>query len=1174
MKQSRPKQIRYGWPHTLPKIWRMMKLATFLLFISCLQVSATAYSQRNDITLSLQGVSLEQAFSAIRQQSGYLFLYNNEKLAGTQEKISVHLKDATIDEVMKACLKGLPLSYLIMDKTVVITPDPLSKNALLPRPGEFPADREITGVVTDDAGGQPLAGVTIRVKGEDVGTITDAQGKFKLEVPDGAVIEVSYLGYASKEIPADGKTIFNISLAATATGLNQLVVIGYGTKLKASDLTGSIAKLNGDKLESRPVTGTLDALQGLIPGVNITRQNGQPGQQGYKLAIRGTSSINGNVPLVLIDGVPGDLSLINPEDIQDITVLKDATAAIYGARAADGVILVTTKRGKASQSPQVSYSFNLAVKKIGFIKKATSTDHFVRMFNEANKNDGDPQTFSDETLAKIAANDPGEGKGENWSLQSYPMFYQSRDWYGSLFKTVLRPTHNVSVSGGGKNSTYLVSFGDTRDNGNIAVGNNSSVRDNLRINLHIDLLKNLKLDGNISYDYLNTKQPSELNDAIDNGLKVFSYVPVKNPAGNYYGYQGYENPFQELLMGGSEDITDSRWNNNFKLSWEPITGLTWTGQLGINLEQFKDDANFPTNAEHNWDNSINSLVRNNPNSATYRNWNSVYKIYSTYLNYDKTFGKHELMAMIGASSEKFTRQSEYMSGADFTSNDIFPLPLSDPKNLSAGDYWDNNPWALLSYFGRVSYSFAGKYYLEGTMRKDGSSKFSPEKRWSEIYPSISAAWKISEEPFFKNHISDNIVNLFKVRASWGRTGNQDIPALGLFDYIQLISIGGQYPIDGSTISKMASLNGIASPERTWETIETKNLGLDLVLFRSRLALSFDIYRKNNRNMLVSVAYPATLGATAPTSNAGSLLDKGWEFTGSWNSEIGKVHFNVGVILNYNSNIVTNLQGQDTYNLGLTTARQGYPLNSYFGYKGSVIRTQAALDAYASKYAGKGIVPATQPNGYGGLGIGDVMYQDMDGDGQITTYGDKSKGYSGDAVFLGSQDPKLTYSMTGGLSYNNIDFSFILQGTGNKYVWRGNGNFGVPLGQFWFQPLDYFYGKTFTKDNTNAQYPRLSNNATVKSNNYQFSSLWLENTRYLRVKNITIGYTFKNIQLSKLKLHNLRIYFSGQDVFELAKGTWGNTYDPEESNPDPNNYAYYENNYPMYRTFSFGANVNF
>lgn len=1162
------RRMFYAWGRIIApaqKIGLKMKLTLFFLLFGFLNLMASeSYSQLVKLNISLKNATVEQVLAGIEENSEYNFVYNRDVI-DLQRKLDVNYRDVKVSDILDDLFRGTNVKYRFIDRTIVLSAAPVATVSMQPQ--------QVSGKITD-ASGVPLPGVAIALKGTSQGTISDSDGNYALSnVPANAVLVYSFVGMRTQEVTVDGKTVINLTMTEETLGIEEVVAIGYGTKLKG-ELTGSFAKVNSDKIESRPVTGTQEALQGIVPGVTITRESGKPGRQDYALKIRGTSSVNGNVPLVLIDGVPGDIDLINPQDIDNLTVLKDAAAAIYGARAADGVILVTTKRGKKSDKPKISYSYNLAVKKPGIMKKASTTGHFVEMFNEANRNDGDPQTFSDETLAKIAANDPGVGPGENWGVTSYPMFYQSKDWYGDFFETSLRHTHNVNISGGGNNSTYLISFGNMSDNGNISAGVNSSDRYNLRISLQTNLLDNLKLDANVSYDDLEIKEPSQVDDAINNAIKVFSYVPLRNPEGNYYGYQGYENPFQEVEMGGNRKTKNSRLSNNFKLDWEPVKGLVWTGQAAFNLEWYDDHAYYATNAERNWDNSINSLIRNNPNSAYFRDWNTLYKNFSTYINYDKVIDKHSLKLMAGASREKFTRESKYMEGADFSSNEIFVLPLSDPKNLSAGDYWDNNPWALLSYFGRVSYSFNGKYYVDGTFRKDGSSKFSPDKRWSDMYPSISAAWKISEEPFFKSFISDDALNLLKIRASWGRTGNQDISELGLFDYFQLINIGGQYPIDGSSVSKMASLNGIASPDRTWETIETKNIGLDVALLDSKLTASFDLYRKKNDDMLISVAYPSVLGAPAPTSNAGTLLNKGWELTGNWTDNVGALQFNIGFVFNYNTNKLTNLQGQDTYDVGLTRARQGYPLNSYFGYKGSVIRTQAELDAYASTYAGKGIVPGTQPSGYKGLGIGDVMFEDIDGDDQITPYGDPSKGYSGDAVFLGSQDPKVTYSMSGGLNYKSFDFSFILQGTGDKYTWRGNSNFGVPLRYFWFQPLDYFYNKTFTQDNPDAKYPRLSNDETVKANNYQFSTVYLENTKYLRVKNITVGYTFKNVMLSRFKLQSVRVYLSGQDIFEFAKGTWGKSYDPEESTSDPNKPYYYENNYPMYRTFSFGASVNF
>src|SRR6185437_6528706 len=422
----------------LQKMLLIMKLTIVLLLAGCLQVSAKAYSQ-NDVKLSLDltNVKLKKAFEIIERNSHYRFLYNSATIPEGL-RIDLHEKDIFLSDALDKIIKNNGLIYKIINNEVIAVTSA----------GEMMQTIHLKGEVVDSTG-NPLQGITITVQGLKSGTATDAHGRFEMEVPENAVLEISSVGYQSQLVRVTDNMPLHIVLREATSGLDQVVVVGYGTKLKEADLTGAVARIDGEKLESRPVTGTLDALQGLVPGVAITRQSGQPGEQGYQLSIRGTSSVNGNVPLVLIDGIPGDLSLINPQDIQDLTVLKDATAAIYGARAADGVILVTTKRGKRSSRPNVAYNFNLAVKKPGMMKKATPTDHFVKMFNEANKNDGDPQTFSDSTLAKIAAHDPGVGQGENWSLQSYPMFYQSRNWYGDLFKTALRPTHNVSISGGG-----------------------------------------------------------------------------------------------------------------------------------------------------------------------------------------------------------------------------------------------------------------------------------------------------------------------------------------------------------------------------------------------------------------------------------------------------------------------------------------------------------------------------------------------------------------------------------------------------------------------------------------------------------------------------------------------------------------------------------------------------
>ncbi|MBL4678574.1 MAG: TonB-dependent receptor plug domain-containing protein, partial [Mucilaginibacter sp.] len=391
------------------------------MIVSLVQVSASSLAQR--ITINKTNKNLISILKDVRKQTGYNFVITDDQ-ADKSKPVSLNVSGGELLQVLDELFRTQPLSYKIDNKTIVVS-DKQEDIVRVVRPAAVAV--EVRGVVRDEKQ-EPMPGVTVRHKESGVAVSTNVKGEYTIKLPDGnGTLTFSFLGYQSQDVAVNNQTKIDVSLNPAASALNEVVVIGYGTRKKEADLTGAVARINGDKIQNRPVTGTLDGLQGLIPGVGISRSSGQPGQQGFALNIRGTSSINGNVPLVLIDGIPSDLNLINPEDIQDVTVLKDATAAIYGARAADGVILVTTKRGKKSSAPVINYSFNLAAKKVGLRKKAASTDHFVRMFNEANRNDGEKQTFSDSTLIKIANNDPGVGPGENRSVESFPMFYQNHD---------------------------------------------------------------------------------------------------------------------------------------------------------------------------------------------------------------------------------------------------------------------------------------------------------------------------------------------------------------------------------------------------------------------------------------------------------------------------------------------------------------------------------------------------------------------------------------------------------------------------------------------------------------------------------------------------------------------------------------------------------------------------
>jgi TonB-linked SusC/RagA family outer membrane protein len=1145
----------------LRKIWMTMKLTIFLFFLAISQMMAVeTYSQSTLLSLNLNSVAVKDVLDEIEGKSEFVFLYNS-KLVDADRTVSMEFKDQKISYILDKIFQNTDVVYTVVDRQIVLTNK--ADQAGFLELNAVQQQKSVSGKVTDSTGAG-LPGVSIVVKGTTTGVITDSDGKFNItKVPENATLQFSFVGMKSQEIVVGGKTSINVSLVEDAIGIEEVVAIGYGTKTKGA-LTGSVATASGEKLESRPVTNTMNAIQGIIPGVTVTRSSGRPGQEDYQFQIRGFSSMNGNKPLVLIDGIAGDMGTLNPNDIENISVLKDASAAIYGARSADGVILITTKSGVKGKT-QITYSGNMAVKTPSYTKNMASPYHMAQMFDEGRVNDGDAPKYTPDDFTKMLNNDPGVGPGRMLYLEDYPNFYRHTDWADVIFKNSILQSHNVAINGGNDQVKFMVSGGYLANNGVFAFGENNSKRYNFRTNLTVKLRENITLDTRVAYEHEDYIEPAETEVALGAVCQSWTYLPVYNPKGSFYEYQGYANPAQWLAESGTNQTANRKFRANTKLDWVLVEGLTLTTQAGLNVGNKDSEGFWRTFQTYNWDNNINT-IRRSPNMASYVDDRDWYKNLTAYLNYAKIIGGHSFGAMAGSSHEEYDFKRKVMEGQGFANNEIYPLSLANPTMLyasSRGYNWRIEDWSLSSYFGRLSYSFNGKYYADATIRLDGSSKFSPENRWSKAYPGISLAWKISEESFMK---AQNVLDMLKIRGSWGQTGNQDIGALGMYDYIQLINIGGKYPM-GTSNSPVAgaSMKGMASPNRTWETITNMNVGIDFGLFRSRLNGSFDVYQKKNTNMLVDVVYPSTLGATAPSTNSGELTTKGWDLNVNWGEKLGDFSYKLGFVVSYNDNKLTDLKGQDNFSLGLNTFREGYPINSYFGFQSvGIIKTQQDLDNY-SKYAGKGIVPTTAPNGQKGLGIGDIMYKDVDGDGAITTYGDPTKGFNGDAVYLGSANPKYNYGITAEAKFKNFDFSMLWQGTGKKMVIR-TGDFATPFYWPWFQPFDYFYEKTWSKDRPEAQYPRISHSDNVKRYNYRESSTMIENTAYLRLKNLQVGYTIPKSLAQKVSVDNVRVYFSGQDLFEFTNGDWDGNYDPEEGQSF--------NTYPFFRAYSFGIDVKF
>ncbi|WP_316818160.1 TonB-dependent receptor [Pedobacter nyackensis] len=1026
--------------------------------------------------------------------------------------------------------------------------------------GTFKGKQEtflVKGVISDQSG-KPLPNASVILKGSSIGTTADEKGNYSLSVPSGdGTLVFKFIGFQTREEPILGRKTVNITLLDDDSQLKEIVVVGYATKDKSS-VTGAISQADKKVFESRPLVDASSALQGAVSGLTVVRSSGQPGRQGYDLQIRGVSSVNGNKPLVLIDGVPGDLNGLNPSDIASVTVLKDAAASIYGARAADGVVLITTKNG-VKGPPQVDYSMNFGLKTPDYLKSVTSTLQFAEMTHESLTNVGLPGV-SDEVFSKIRQSAPADPKGWVTYLQDYPGFYTDNNWNKILYGDAIQQTHNISVTGGAENSGYLFSAGYMKDNGVFKYGENNANRYNLRMNYDFKLLNKINVQTRNSFSNDIVREPRSWEEVMSHTPRLFNFVPLRNKLGQYYTYQGYVNPAQQLEEGGTRESNNNIFSFNVKADVEILKGLKITGQAGVNTGNYYDHANTRTFTMYGYEGNIQGY-RNPLNSAYYANSRNLFKSYTGLIEYTKLVGDHHNFSlMAGTSFEKNTDLGTSVTGSNFTGNEIFTLNLAD---LTKADYTGlsgfNTDWALNSYFSRFSYAFKNKLFLDATVRLDGSSKFSPDKRWSAAFPGVSMAYNLSQEQFIK---SLNIISNFKLRASWGQAGNQEIRAFSNYGYIPLITVSGRYPLGSPNARFQGAISGIASDKRTWETIETANFGIDFGFLDNRLTGSIDVYNKENRNMLVNVQVPATLGGTPPSQNLGHLTTRGFDFSIGWKDQAGKFKYGIVAILNDSKNKLVELKGNDVLSQGLNYTHQGYSLNSYFGYSFAGIIQNAEQLANYKKLAGV-------PNN---IGIGDVMYTDIDGDGNITPYGDPTKGTKGDLVNLGNTLPRYTFSANINVSYSNFDLSVMMQGVGKQMNIR-DGSFSVPMSAIYFQPLEYFYGKSWTPENTGAKYPRLIPGAVgfdnLLSYNWRYSSMRVNNLAYLRFKVITLGYNVPEALCKKLKVKGIRLYVSGQDLFTISNGTWGRSFDPEEGYKTTT-----EQTYPFTKVKSVGLNVKF
>lgn len=1112
-------------------------------------------AQAARVTMNVSNVKVVQAMKQLKKLTGYTFVYYSKDI-DTSKRVSVKATNAEVNDVVAQILTGQNVDYTISGKRIIVS---RKAAATAPARAQQPAQQKGTTVKTTgrvtDTNGEPIIGATVRQAGTNNATVTDVDGNFTINALRGAQLEISYVGFNQQVVSSNGGSL-NVTMQEGSNLLDDVVVIGYGT-VKRVNLGGAVSTADSQVFDSRSVTDATAALQGEVPGLTVIRNGGNV-DDGTTLRIRDISSINQGSPLVLIDGAVGNISLINPADIDNISVLKDGTAAIYGARAASGVILVTTKKGKMHQPVKVNFNTNLAVKTPGMVREPQSLYQFAEMALEITDGSFVPEYTRDELELIRQGSDKVEVNSQNYGRwNGYTKFYKDQNWNDMVIGNGNQQNYNINVSGGGDRFNFLVSLGYQHEKGLPKYGKDSDKKYFVRAKASADLLKSLTYDINLSYEAGSRKYSTGLgleggpNNIWDFIYKCRRWAPMYTPGGHFYEFEGFVNPAQLLEEGGFSKRTSGNFTFNNQLTWKPLKGLSIVGQAVIRKYDFDKDIDNKIIYAWNWE-DVNHMTQRQPNFSKRSYDKTTYRNYTVYGEYKNVFaGKHSLSVMMGASHESENYDSFWAQRMNYDQQENMSLQLGSTQNQST--WSEGYAWTINSYFGRINYMYADKYIIEGTLRTDGSSRFAPGHRWG-WFPGVNAAWRINDERFMK-HVS--FIDDLKIRGSYGKMGNQS--GIGYYDYLSLVSISSDYyPFGDGVKGQMASAGTLVSLDRTWETLKVTNIGVDFALLDNQLYGSFDYFWKHNDNMLILVTYPSLLGATAPTTNSGKLRVYGWELTLGWRGKIKDFKYDVSLNISDSKNKVVSRVGSNLITLGLNSTPTGYPINSFFGYDfDGIIQDEAQLQAYKERFHNGGIP--------GDLTVGDAMYKDLDGDGQLSVLGDGKEG-SGDVKYLGDQNPRYNFGFNLRMSWHGFDFSAFVQGVLRRTFFLSDAMSGlcsVPIPAAWWQGDSYWYGKTWTQDRTNAKYPAI----TLKDKryyNYRYSTNTKFNAAYARLKNLQVGYTIPQKVLAKWGIQKLRVYFSGENLCEVTGTPKG--WDPEEYGTE---YAY-----PFTRTYSVGFDITF
>ena len=1018
---------------------------------------------------------------------------------------------------------------------------------------------QIKGSITSDSG-EPLIGVTVKVAGGQ-GAVTDIDGNFSVNAAPGTMLTFSYTGFKTQTAKAQNG--MRIVLESDVSNLNEVVVVGYGTQKKAN-LTGAVASVNGAVLENRPISNIGQGLQGVVPNLNVTMGRGGAPGASASFNVRGTTSLNGGEPLVLVDNVQMDPNLVNPDDIESISVLKDAaSAAIYGARAAYGVILITTKKGKLNSRPTVQFSASGYWQKPAVEMHNVNSLDYLRMIDIAYQNSGGSGHYFDPLVYSYA---------EKYANGTYdqPVFYDkaynaskygycgNTDWWNELYKTSFSQIYNASISGGSEKTSYYVSLGANNQGGILKATDEKYNKYNANINVTSEVTPWMEVSAKIAHTYTTEMHPTggttAMNSTPYSGLSPYSgmmksdlspLMPVKHPDGHYAGQGNFTNPVAIQAQGGNAHYRQNDLWMTGAVKLTPIKGLvvnadyTWNF-YGLSSTQhvrnFYDYTAVPgTENYYPW---------TNPNSVTKVNNDDYYSSFNAFAEYSLALAEnsHNLKFMVGYNQEKKRTQYYYAGRKDLIN------PDNPAINQATGDMAiDGNmgQWAVNGTFARINYDYQGRYLLELNGRYDGSSKFKKGYRY-QFFPSVSLAWRVSEEKFFEGMKTwwDNL----KLRGSYGSLGNQVVS--GNFPYLATYGINSKYgALLGGKLPVAITAPGLVSASFTWETVNQIDLGFDASFLRNRLNVSFDWYRRNTKDMLVDgEALPAVLGADVPRMNAADLKTLGWELSLEWNDRLpfGLSYHVKGVLSDYQSTITKFNNPTGLINKYYV----GRKLNEIWGY---VSNGLFQSDEEAAAHANQSYL-------YGGKwGAGDVRYEDLNGDNKIND-GDNTLGKPGDRKVIGNSTPRFAYGITAGCEYKGFDFEMFWQGIGKRDWFPGQGSAAYwGFTNEWQTPLttslDYW-----TTENRNAFFPKLGWN---NGGNRVASTRYLQSASYCRLKSVTLGYTIPKAILDKVGVSRLRVYITGENLFTFTPLI--KAFDPETLD---------NLTYPINKKLAVGLNLTF